>query len=357
MGNMNSNSEKTYHDQVQIQQTLKLREVLATLPPFCKNFFRGMDNTISARTKLGYALDLRIFFEFLHENNSYLGKIPITEYKLPILDQISKEDIEEYMEYLAYYKKDGKEYTNDERGKARKLASLRSFYNYFFTSELIEKNPAALVKMPKLHQKEIIRLDPDEVATLLDAVENGDNMTKSELKYHAKTKIRDLALLTLLLGTGIRVSECVGLDLQDVDFKNNGIKIRRKGGYEAIVYFGDEVEKALRDYMRLREEIIPESGHENALFLSMQNKRISVRSVENLVKKYAGKVTSLKKITPHKLRSTYGTTLYQETGDIYLVADVLGHTDVNTTKKHYAALDDDRRRYARDKVKLRSDAD
>lgn len=357
MGNMNSNSEKTYHDQVQIQQTLKLREVLATLPPFCKNFFRGMDNTISARTKLGYALDLRIFFEFLHENNSYLSKMPITEYKLPVLDQVGKEDIEEYMEYLAYYEKDGKEYTNDERGKARKLASLRSFYNYFFTSELIEKNPAALVKMPKLHQKEIIRLDPDEVATLLDAVENGDNMTKSELKYHAKTKVRDLALLTLLLGTGIRVSECVGLDMQDVDFKNNGIKIRRKGGYEAIVYFGDEVEKALRDYIRLREEIIPESGHENALFLSMQNKRISVRSVENLVKKYAGKVTSLKKITPHKLRSTYGTTLYQETGDIYLVADVLGHKDVNTTRKHYAAQADSRRRMAANVVKLRSDAD
>lgn len=354
---MNSNSEKTYHDQVQIQQTLKLREVLATLPPFCKNFFRGMDNTISARTKLGYALDLRIFFEFLHENNSYLSKMPITEYKLPVLDQVGKEDIEEYMEYLAYYEKDGKEYTNDERGKARKLASLRSFYNYFFTSELIEKNPAALVKMPKLHQKEIIRLDPDEVATLLDAVENGDNMTKSELKYHAKTKVRDLALLTLLLGTGIRVSECVGLDMQDVDFKNNGIKIRRKGGYEAIVYFGDEVENALRDYIRLREEIIPVSGHENALFLSMQNKRISVRSVENLVKKYAGKVTSLKKITPHKLRSTYGTTLYQETGDIYLVADVLGHKDVNTTRKHYAAQADSRRRMAANVVKLRSDAD
>lgn len=357
MGTPNNNTEKNYHDQVQIEQTLKLREILTTLPPFCKSFFRGMDNTMSARTKLGYALDLRIFFEFLHDNNSQLGKMPITEYKLPILDRITKEDIEEYMEYLSYYQKDGKEYTNDERGKARKLASLRSFYNYFYTSELIEKNPAALMKMPKLHQKEIIRLDPDEVATLLDAVENGDHMTKTELKYHAKTKTRDLALMTLLLGTGIRVSECVGLDIQDVDFKNNGIKIRRKGGYEAVVYFGDEVEKALRDYLMLREEIIPESGHENALFLSMQNRRITVRSVENLVKKYAGKVTSLKKITPHKLRSTYGTTLYQETGDIYLVADVLGHKDVNTTRKHYAAQADSRRRMAANVVKLRSDAD
>lgn len=357
MGNFSSTNNKNYHDQVQIEQTLKLREVLATLPPFCKSYFRGMNNTISARTKLGYALDLRIFFEFLHENNQYLSKMNVTDYKLEILDRITKEDIEEYMEYLSYYTKDGKEYTNDERGKARKLASLRSFYNYFYTSELIEKNPASLMKMPRLHEKEIIRLDPDEVATLLDAVENGEHMTKSELKYHAKTKDRDLALLTLLLGTGIRVSECVGIDIKDIDFRNNGIKIQRKGGSEAVIYFGDEVEKALKDYLVKREEIIPESGHEDALFLSMQNKRITVRSVENLVKKYAGKVTSLKKITPHKLRSTYGTTLYQETGDIYLVADVLGHKDVNTTRKHYAAQADSRRRMAANVVKLRSDAD
>lgn len=105
--------------------------------------------------------------------------------------------------------------------------------------------------------------------------------------------------------------------------------------------------------MNEREHIMPESGHENALFLSLQNKRISVRSVELLVKKYAKTVTSLKKITPHKLRSTYGTTLYQETGDIYLVADVLGHKDVNTTKKHYAAQNEERKRYAATVVKLR----
>ena len=77
MGNFSSTNNKNYHDKVQIEQTLKLREVLATLPPFCKSYFRGMDNTISARTKLGYALDLRIFFEFLHENNHYLSKIDV----------------------------------------------------------------------------------------------------------------------------------------------------------------------------------------------------------------------------------------------------------------------------------------
>ena len=93
----------------------------------------------------------------------------------------------------------------------------------------------------------------------------------------------------------------------------------------------------------------------NAFFLSLQNKRITVRAVENLVKKYAKNVTTIKKITPHKLRSTFGTNLYQETGDIYLVADVLGHKDVNTTRKHYAAMKDEHKRKAAKAVKLRED--
>ena len=266
---------------------------------------------------------------------------------------MTREDIEEYLDYISYYIKDGKEYSNNERGKKRKLAALKSFYNYYFCAELNKTNPAALVPLPKQHEKEIIRLDADEVAILLDQVEEGENLTKNQLKYHKKTKIRDIALLTLLLGTGIRVSECVGLDISDVDFKNNGIKIRRKGGYETVVYFSEEVADALSDYLEKRYHMIPLEGHENALFLSIQNRRITVRAVENLVKKYASHVTGLKKITPHKLRSTYGTALYRETGDIYLVADVLGHKDVNTTRKHYAALEDNRRRMAAKAVHLR----
>ncbi len=346
-------NKNNYHEEQNKLNTIKMRNVLAELPSFCKQFFRGIENNTSARTRLAYAYDLRVFFEYMKKNNSYCQKMEIKDFPLSILDSIKREDIEEYLEYVAYYQKDNREITNEERGKSRKLASLRSFYNYFYQSELIEKNPAALIPMPKLHQKEIVRLDADEVALLLDEVEDGDKLTKSQKKFHDKTKVRDTALLTLLLGTGIRVSECVGLDMEDVDFKNSGIKIRRKGGYETVVYFGEEVEKALLDYWEQRKHIVPLSGHEHALFLSIQNRRITVRAVENLVKKYASTVTTLKKITPHKLRSTYGTSLYRETGDIYLVADVLGHKDVNTTKKHYAAMEDERRRKAANAVKLR----
>ena len=346
-------NSKNYHDEQNNINTLRMREVEATLPSFCKQFFRGVQEYTSSRTRLAYAYDLRVFFEFLHSQNSVCSGMKITEFPLSVLDRITREDIEEYLDYITYYVKDGKEYSNNERGKKRKLSALKSFYNYYFRSELIKTNPAALVPSPKQHEKQIIRLDVDEVAVLLDQVEEGEKLTKNQLKYHNKTRLRDMALLTLLLGTGIRVSECVGLDINDVDFKNNGIKIRRKGGYEAVVYFGDEVAEALHDYLEKRHHVIPVEGHENALFLSMQNRRITVRAVENLVKKYASNVTSLKKITPHKLRSTYGTALYQETGDIYLVADVLGHKDVNTTRKHYAAIEDSNRRKAAKAVQLR----
>lgn len=346
-------NDENYHDAQNKQNTLRLRSVLETLPPFCRDFFYGIQDYTSTRTRLAYAYDIRLFFEFLHEKNSVCAKMEITDYPLSLLDQLSRMDIEEYMEYLSLYHRDGKDITNDELGKSRKLASLRSFYNYFFENERIEKNVAALVPLPKKHDKEIIRLEPNEVAILLDQVEDGTKLTPKELQYHQKTKIRDVAIMTLLLGTGIRVSECVGIDISDINFDEGGIKIRRKGGNETVVYFGTEVETALLDYLEEREHIIPAEGHENALFLSLQNRRMAVRSVENLVKKYASRMTTLKKITPHKLRSTYGTNLYRETEDIYLVADVLGHKDVNTTRKHYAAIEVEQRRRAANVVQLR----
>ena len=343
-----------YYQQKDIENIKKLREMMKELPPFCTEFFRGIEPRTSTRTRIAYAYDLSVFFDFLKKENPVFAKMERMDFQLEQLDQITVTDLEEYMEYLKYrFNEQNHEIMNQERGIMRKISSLKSFYNYFFRTEKLTTNPAALVRLPKLHDKEIIRLDVDEVALLLDAVEQGEGLTKKQKAFHKRTRLRDLALLTLLLGTGIRVSECVGLDINDVDFKNGGIHIHRKGGKEVTVYFGSEVENALQDYLDERFGIIPEEGSEQALFLSIQRKRMNVRSVENLVKKYAHIVTPLKKITPHKLRSTYGTNLYRETGDIYLVADVLGHSDVNTTKKHYAALEDERRRSARNVVKLR----
>ena len=346
----------TYHEQTDVENTLRLRDVLKTLPPFCRDFFRAIEPRTTTKTRISYAYDIRIFFQFLLEQNPAFRDWSIDAFTVDVLDQITAVDLEEYEEYLKVYQAGDKTETNGERGLKRKMSSLRSFYAYYFKREMIHTNPTVLVDVPKIHQKSIIRLEADEVALLLDYIEHGgDDLTGQKKVYYEKTKDRDLALVTLLLGTGVRVSECVGLDIEDVDFKNNGIKVTRKGGNEMVVYFGPEVEKALKNYLEVRKNIIPVEGHEHALFYSTQRKRIGVQAVENLVKKYARQVTTTKKITPHKLRSTYGTALSQETGDIYLVADVLGHKDVNTTKKHYAALDDSRRRQAATAVKLRED--
>ena len=344
----------SYHEHEDIENTKRIRGILKELPPFCTDFFRGIEPRTSARTRPAYAYDLKTFFDFLKQANPELKSKKLRDLPLSLLDEIKLMDLEEYMEYLKCYSTEKREdLMNTERGIMRKVSTVKSFYNYFYRTERIQNNPASLLQLPKIHEKEIIRLDVDEVARFLDEVEDGECLTEKQKAYHAKTKLRDLAMMTLLLGTGLRVSECVGLNINDVDFRNGGLRIHRKGGKEVIVYFGAEVEYALQDYLSEREHIVPEEGSEEALFLSMQRKRINVRSVEKMVKKYAQLVTPLKKITPHKLRSTYGTNLYRETGDIYLVADVLGHSDVNTTKKHYAALEDERRRSARNKVQLR----
>ena len=230
--------EKAYYEKVNVKNETLLRNLLQKMPPYCKQFFIGIEPTTSSRTRIAYAYDLNCFFDYLHENNPLCTKKDITEIPLSVLGNLAPMDIEEYLSYLKYYEKDGVEHTNDERRLKRKLASLRSFYRYLYKNEMIGQDPAVKVDMPKIHEKTITRLDIDEVANLLDEVESGESLTEKQQKFHEKTKTRDLAMMTLLLGTGIRVSECVGLDMDDVDFKNNGIKIHRKGGAEVVVYFG-----------------------------------------------------------------------------------------------------------------------
>ena len=352
---MGTSNHQTYHQTKNAKNINKLRELLKDFPPFAKDFFRGIEPTSSINTRIGYAYDIRTFFRFLLSANPSFQSEKISSLTLDNLDSLESVDIEEYLEYLKLYTYEGKTYSNDERGSHRKLAALRKFYLYYQKRDFLKNNPTTIVDMPKLHDREIIRLDAEEVSELLNLVEHaGEQLTGRKKSFYEKNKLRNLAIFTLFLGTGIRVSECVGLDIEDVDFRENRIRIIRKGGKEEYVYFGEEVRNALKNYIEItRENIQPVAGHEHALFYSIQRRRISIQAIENLVSEYAGQITQFKHITPHKLRSTYGTTLYRETSDIYLVAEVLGHNDVNTTRKHYAALEDDKKRSAASAVTLR----
>ncbi len=335
---------------------LLTRSALRELPDVCFDFINAIDSTTQPLTRYAYVSDLKLFFNFLvSELPKFADKTP-RALEVSDLEKVTSRDIYMYLDFLGLYVKDDVEFSNQDLGKMRKLSSLRSFYKFLYKNGYIEADPASLVDMPKRHNKPIIRLEIDEVAHMLDLVESGEMLSERQKKYNDHTKKRDLAILTLFLGTGIRVSELVGINIDDIDFSINGFLVTRKGGNQAILYFPDEVAQVLQDYLKLRREITPQPGSEDALFLSLQNKRISVRAVQLMVKKYATLAAPLKKhLSPHKLRSTFGTNLYHETGDIYLVADVLGHSDVNTTRKHYAAMSDDRRRMAARKVRLREE--
>jgi len=346
----------TYAEQRAKELKLLTRAVLKELPSVCSDFIRSIDATTQPLTRYAYVCDLKLFFGFLTAELPKFANLAPVDIQPEHLNDISPRDIHMYLDYLGFYIKDESEYTNHDLGKLRKLSSLRSFYKFMFKNGYIDSDVTALVDLPKRHQKPIIRLEIDEVARMLDIVETGDKVSDKQRKYNDNTRIRDLAILTLFLGTGIRVSELVGINIDDIDFSLNGFLVTRKGGNQAILYFPDEVAEVLYDYLKVRRNITAIEGHEDALFLSLQRKRISIRAVQVMVKKYATLAAPLKKhLSPHKLRSTFGTNLYHETGDIYLVADVLGHSDVNTTRRHYAAMSDERRRMAARKVRLRED--
>lgn len=340
----------------------KLRhEVLPCLPDFCEDYFVGISSQTTVLTRYNYATDLRVFFEYLiSKGNIFYGK-QIEQITLDDLELLTYKHIERFLDYLNGYNSPiGSEYVkNSEKTKARKLCAVRGLFKYLYSRDLISQNVTAKVSVPKIREKEIIRMENDEVNKVFEILDE-DNTFSSDRQntYNNKnTKIRDNAIITLLLNTGIRVSECVGLNVDDINFSDMSFIVTRKGEKRSILYFNNEVKDALESYLVLREEQLNKKKIDvnsvEPLFLSLQNKRISVRAVEIVVKKYASLVNPLKNISPHKLRSTFGTALYRQTNDIYVVAEVLGHNDINTTKKHYAAISEDIKKSASDKVSFR----
>ena len=324
------------HKQTELYFTDKCNSLLKTMPDYVK-------------TRYEYLKDIHNFLLYVQEINEK------SSVKIDDLKAFTKVDFEEYFEYLEHYEKDGRELTNDRTSIKRKISALRKFFGYLFESEMIPSDEIRKVEMPKLHNKEIIRLETNEAIDFLNAAENGNQLSKKAKDYHNIQSTRDLAIIYLLLSSGLRVSECAELDLEDIDMNKSCVHIVRKGGDEATVYFSDEASPYISDWLDYRKTIKGVNDEEHALFLSSRKKRLSVRSIEVMIKKYAQRSVPLKHITPHKLRATFATNLYNETGDIYLVAETLGHKDVTTTKEHYANLSNQRKEENRNRVTFKKD--
>lgn len=341
-------------------QKLRLRELLNQMPSWSVDYIYSKEVTTQTSTLISYSYDLITFFKFIQDKNPIYKDIELKKIPLSVLDQLSSEDIIEYQRYLELNVDNDNFHENGKKAIARKMSPLRGLFQYHYARKNIKENPMILVPLPRLKKdKNIVRMNSYEVQAVLDCIQSGnEQMSERQKKLCLKTQKRDLAILTLMLNTGIRVSECNGLDLNDVDLRANSLTIVRKGGGQDVLYFGDAVHDALEDYINFERALItPIEGHEKALFYSRQGKRISIDAIENLVKKYAKMAVPTKKITPHKLRSTYGTALYRETGDIRLVADVLGHENINTTIDYYAAIEDEHKRTAANAVNYNKNKD
>ena len=345
--------QQTYREKTDAHYNEKAEQIKEKLPRFLDNYYNYISE-LAASSKHEYISDLYFFFDWIKADPKYndytLKDLPFEAFK-----ELTYDDL---MNYLKEYEPNK---NSKESSRSRKLASIKSVYKYFSTIKAIDTNPASLIaiKVPVKSEDEKIFLQPNEVANLLDCIDKGSGMEKLGGRKEAWRKVnrtRDLAILTTLLGTGIRVSELVGLNTTDVDFENGALHIIRKGRKKGIVYMGDEVTAALTGYINNGRAYYQPAEDEKALFLSLKHKRLAVRSVEDLLKKYVEAAIPYRadeKISPHKMRSTFATSLYNDTGDIKLVADAIGHTNISTTQRYYAATNPEIKRSAFTRVQLR----
>ena len=342
---MGKNSQ--YYEQKYRKEKQRLEVMKLQLPKCAIDVLEYKEQSVQTSTLISYCYDLRTFFRYYLTLES--AKVDnIKDITAKDLEAIAPKDLIAYQRYLEFNEV-GEYHKNTKKSIARKVTTLRTLYKYHFENGNIDVNPMLKVPMPKLKKdKAITRMTPTEITLMLKAVSRTSGIKKGRaFTFKKKTRQRDMAIITLLLNTGIRVSECVGLDLSDVDTRDCSLTVVRKGGAQDIVFFNKDVKKVLQAYLRgerKNAKVVP--GHEQAFFLSLQGRRISVDSIERTVRAFSRKTVPNKHITPHKLRSTYGTELYKKTGDIRLVKECLGHDNIQTTIRYYAAFDDDYKRKA-----------
>lgn len=346
-----------YHQKKEFSNRQQYESKLEELPGFIRAFLRSKEQDYQVQTLLAYCQDYIHFLYFLLQTNSVLQNREISgigEIDLDVFRQLTSEDLEEYRVYLTSYSimnEDGEiqNFTNSETYIKRKMASLNGLFRYLYLKKRISENPMERIERPKNRNDHSARyLEIEDVKLLMDSVAAGsaEYASDRQLKYLLKTKERDLAIFTLLLHTGLRVSECVGLDLDDISFDRREIQIQNPDGSRDLLYMNETTLSALQNYVYgARKAILPAEGHEKALFLSsMKGKRLCVKAVENMVKKY-GQYTGMPiKITPHSMRKTYGTQLYERTGDLKAVQQQLRHKCIDTTSRFYVGDSAQRKR-------------
>ncbi len=332
---------KEYKVEMQLQDIEKTEQLLSILPPFCRDFYTGRNTRLEAKSQYNYACKMKKFLEYLHENNSYFGAKEIKDITLNDLSMLSSRDMEEYTYHLKRNGMQGSSIKNN-------MACLSAYFSYFFKHGALSKNPILEIDQAKVKEKNIVYLGDTDRDKFMDALMTGEGLTKKQLDAWKKNNLRDLCMLIIMLDTGIRVSELIGLDVDDVFMNDFSLTIQRKGDKEDEVYFSDTTADILTEYLSCRDFYQP-VDNERALFLvgigKYKGTRISVRTVENITKKYAAAcgVKNFRKISPHKLRATFAMGMLKATGNISIVAEQMGHKSIKTTTIYARSTTEDKK--------------
>ena len=335
---------------------LKCEELENQLPKSLKGFFSYLKGNVLPATRLAYLHDIRFFFKYLIDETDLTEAKTTDKIRLSDLEQVKAVDVNMFIDYCRKYKVDTGDtiyiYENSNKSLARKKSSVSVMFKQLYRDELLSKNITDgfdPIRVPKPGEREIKALQDDEVMIMLDAVSNGTGLTAHEHSYWEKTKKRDKAILILFLTYGLRLSELQQLNVSSFNFNRGEFKIYRKRGKESIMPLNNSATAVIQDY--LDNERAPESSLDNeykdALFLSLQGRRMTERQIRELVKKYTSialNTTRKAGYSPHKLRATAATSLIGRGNSIFDVAALLDHEQVTTTQL-----------YARQKMNVKRD--
>ena len=323
---------------------LKCEEIQDQLPKFLRGFFAYLRGNVLPMTRLAYLNDIKFFCNYLVDETDLTDAEDISDIKLKDFNNIKAIDVNIYIDYCRRYKVEKEHeivvYENSNKTLARKKSSLSVMFKQLYRDELIDKNITDgfdPIRVPKASEREIKALQDDEVMVMLDAVSTGSHLTPKERHYWEKTKRRDKAILMLFLTYGLRLFELQQLNVSSFNFSRGEFKIYRKRDKEAVMPLNKSVTEAVYDYLeseRASDDTL-DPIHRDALFLSLQGKRMTERQIRELVKKYTsiGLATSRKAgYSPHKLRATAATSLIGRGNSIFDVQALLDHEQVTTTQ-------------------------
>lgn len=314
-----------------------IEQKLKSTAPYLTQYMRTISRK-SYTTKKAY---LNYVLEFL----DYLQQCHYDINDINIFADIKPSFIYEYLDHLSKTEKivGDRVYKNGESIQCRKFYAIKSFFGFLLNDEYVQKNPCDTVEPPKVtKENEIVAMDEHEVKIFLNNVLEGVGNAKAKARQRTY-RSRDYAIMTLALALGLRVTSLVEINIEDLDLINKTLVVTEKGNTTRTLRFSDNIKKVLEQWLEDRYELLGDVGIRDALFISNRKERMTSKTVRKLVEKYSEGID--KHITPHKLRSTCATNVYTATGDIYLTADVLGHKNMQNTRR-YAKIVDKKREQA-----------